>query len=297
MRICRRTWIWCLALSALLALAACGPAPSHSSSSTTSTGNPGGGSTTSTAASTATPTATAVPPTDTPAPSVTAFTGVWNGALNLGGSTTSIHVAGSQCGTTVFASFTFGGATVVAFGMHSGQAATLSDVAYHANAPVDDDTWTLTLVNGGTALAVKLTRHALAGGSQTGSGTVSVSATSVPSATNFAGTWNGNETVSTGDQFPIRFAIAECGPFLHADITLSVGGSLPSMPQSHGNAAIANGKATVESTYSVSAGLYEYDRWVLTLPSANDLHFTDFTHYLYPGNTTPDQNASGDLSK
>lgn len=295
MRIKGRIWLWCLALSVMFGLAACGPGPSHASTTTSTSANPGGGSTTAT--STATPTATAIPLTATPAPSVTVFTGAWSGTLDLGSTGTALQVQGSQCDATVFASFTFDGATVVALGTHNGQTATLNDVAYRGNAPVDEDTWTLALANGGTALAVKLTRHGLAGGSATGSGTLPLTATGVPGAANFAGTWNGNETVSTGDQFPIRFGISECGPFLHADITLSIGGTLPSMPQSHGNAVIANGQATVESTYSVSAGLYEYDRWVLTLPSANDLHFTDFTHYLYPGNTTPDQNASGDLSK
>jgi hypothetical protein len=277
----------------VMVLGACGPSSAHTTRA--STANPGGG--TVTTLPTSTPTPRPPPPIDTPVPALSSFAGMWSGTITLGSATT-LSVAADQCGSSVYAAFAFNGAAPeVALGPANGGSATLTAVVYRANAPVDNDTWTITLA-AGNALTVALRRQPLGGGSaQSATAALALTSMSVAGAPNYSGTWNGNENFN-GDTFPIRFVIDQCGPFLNVAIYLSQqGGTLPATPQSNGNTVIVNGGATLETTVSVSGSLFEYDRWGLTLPSANDLHFTDYTHYLYPGNTNPDQNADGDANR
>jgi len=72
---------------------------------------------------------------------------------------------------------------------------------------------------------------------------------------------------------------------------------LPASPTETGLGTSINGQMTVETTFSVSAGYFFYDRWGLTLAGSNQMNITDFTHFLDPGDTTPDGTTTGTASR
>lgn len=288
----QKKWLFAGLLVLLALMTACGPSGKPSSANTIPTATPGanpGGAATATPA----PTATPVPPTQVP-PANAGIAGVWAGSAPNGAAT---HAIIAECGGSAFAALTLpDGSSEVAQGPGSHTSATLSGIAYQNHAPAYKDAWTVSLQSS-NVLQVMLNRQPIAKGTAAKlSNTLALSTTAIPGAPDFSGTWNGTQNTQT-DQIPIRFVISQCGPMINAAIYLSQNDQLPSSPQETGLGTMVNGQMTVETTFSVSAGYFFYDRWSMTLAGSNHMTFTDFTHYLDPGDTTPDTTTTGSADR
>ncbi|MBA3826281.1 MAG: hypothetical protein H0X24_20570 [Ktedonobacterales bacterium] len=289
-----RALIVSLPLGLLLALSACGqtitiadnPTPGAVSTATPATG---GGAT-------ATP---VVAPTNTPAPAPLSFIGTWDGNENVNGSPYSIRIVVTQCGSTVFAAYyqQVGGGLPstpqdLAMGSASGATATMSDTTYNGTAPFAKNDWTLTRSSG--ALSFTHHKHNLVGGTDyTSNGSLSLNSGDVGTAPDFSGTWNGNEIVN-GSSYLYRMVISECHQFIHADIYGQVSGAIPATPQNSAVGISIGGQVALQNEEYISGTAYAYSHWVLTLPSANDLHFVGSRHFASGGST--DQSSYGDLT-
>jgi hypothetical protein len=298
-----RTLSFILPLGLVLALGACGQTitvndgstTGDGSGTTTTTGTPDPGSTPPSGPTTTPPTAA---PANTPVPA-TPFIGTFDGNESVNGSPYLIRIVTTQCGNTVFASFyqqLSGGIPAtpqdIAMGTASGTTVTMSDVGYNGTAPFAKSDWTLT--RGGGALSFTHHKHNLTGGTDyTSNGTLTLSSGDLGVAPNFSGTWNGNEIVG-GSSYLYRMVISECHQFIHADIYGQLSGGIPATPQNSAVGVSIGGQVTLENEEYLSGSAFTYNRWVLTLPSANDLHFTGLRHYASGGSA--DQSSYGDLT-
>jgi hypothetical protein len=117
--------------------------------------------------------------------------------------------------------------------------------------------------------------------------------------TDFAGTWNGMESANIIHQTPtlIRIGITQSGAQANVSIYQQLGGVIPSSPQSMGTATITNGTVTLDLTETINGQPFTSNHWVLSFPTPGTLHFTHHTHYLQPGDTRPDTDTTGDLTR
>ena len=225
--------------------------------------------------------------------------GTFDGNENVNGSNYLIRIVVTQCGSTVYAAFyqQVGGTLPdapqdIAMGTGSGSSATLSDTAYLNKAPFATSNWTLTRTSGG--LSFTHHKHNVVGGSDyTSNGSLSLSSGDLGTAPDFSGTWNGNEIVN-GNSYLYRMVISECHQYIHADIYAQVSGGIPATPQDSAVGVSNAGVVLLENEEYISGTAFTYNQWMLTLASANDLHFTGIRHYASGGSS--DQANYGDLT-
>jgi hypothetical protein len=303
-RVQQRMGLATFLIASLCALAACGGTVTVSD-----TGSGAGGGTTSattTTGSTTTGTTTTGSTTTTappPPPPASTFNGTWTGTEQVNGSSYQFQVDAVQCGNQVYASFfgQVGGSLPntpqdVGDGTASGNTVTIVSNEYLNKAPFAQNTWVLTLVSS-TSLHLTQTEHYADGRPDLhGSATLPLTSTSTGSAPDFSGTWNGHESVDGSGSYQVRFVIRQCHIYLHADMYFQVSGGLPGTPQDSADGFFDGSQVVLENVEYLNGGPFTYNMWTLTLPSADDLHYTGYRKFIDPGDTRTDQNSVADLS-
>lgn len=302
----QRTGLATFLIAALCALAACGGTITVSDTGTGGGGSVTGSGSTSTGTTGTTTTGsttTTTPPTATPtSPPPPTFNGSWTGTEQVNGSSYQFQVNAVQCGNQVYASFfgQVGGGLPntpqdIGDGMASGNSVTITSNEYVNKMPFAQNTWVLTLVSS-TSLQMTQTKHYADGRADLhGSATLPLTSTSVGSAPDFSGTWNGNEMVN-GGSYQERFIIRQCHIYVHADMYFQVSGGLPSTPQDSADGFFDGSQVTLENVEYTGGSPFTYNMWNLTLPSADDLHVVGYRKFIDPGDTRSDQNSVADLA-